>query len=528
MLDDVIKDSSGEKYKLRIESEASEDNAITIYKNTTGEFSGLSKNNESLPGESLCYRLQYTNRILDTNAIPFIIRAIIMVGVIVLLWAVLYQRFGDEKIFLYLWCSLSLLFTVTLTLFNVPDEEAHFYRAYEISYGDMVADFNAQINAGGFKLPIDSDLSLLKRNWQSYSENRDMAINLEDASFKTFSNTALYAPISYIPQSIGIFVARHLTTNIAAIAYAGRFCNWLAITFLLMMAIRLLPYGRRILMLIALTPMNIQESISLAPDGMVVAISAMMIALVLHYKYRKENYLNWLDILVLYLGAWLISLYKIVYLPFCMIYLLIPKEKFKGGIKEKVVHAGIVICSVAILNLAWLQLCNQFLTTAGTNGELQVQYILHHPIQYGVTFIRTYLNNGLKLLLDSFGNTLGWLSISTAGFLIILYLVGFTYALNPGIERHEKQQLQNRIVFGLICVAIIILMTTSLYVQWTPVYNDIVDGLQGRYYLALFLPMYFMITKDKPGSNGRLHIAYQTIILVTNLSAAFSLLFACI
>ena len=61
LLDDVIKDSSGEKYKLRIESEASEDNAITIYKNTTGEFSGLSKNNESLPGESLCYRLQYIN-----------------------------------------------------------------------------------------------------------------------------------------------------------------------------------------------------------------------------------------------------------------------------------------------------------------------------------------------------------------------------------------------------------------------------------------------------------------------------------
>lgn len=529
MLDKTIKNSDGKEYILLIQSEAVMGHAITICTNISGEFSGLSKNNELMEGQSLCYSLEYTNRLHDKDAIPFLVRAALLFVLLLIGWTVLYKLcVSDEIIFMYLWCSLSLLFAVTLTLFHAPDEYAHFYRAYEISYGDMIADYDSGKNAGGYNLPINSDLSLLKNSWQSYNKNKDMEISLEDSSFKEFSNTALYAPVSYIPQSIGIFIARHLTKNIAAIAYAGRFCNWLAITTILMFAIRMLPYGKRILMLVALMPMNIHESISMAPDGMVVALSALMIALSLRYRYEKENHLNRIEIAVLYLGAWTISLYKIVYLPFCIVYLLIPKERFRKGIREKLIHAGILICSVTVLSCMWLKLCNQFLTHAGTDGALQVQYVLSHPLQYCITFIRTYMNNGMTLTINAIGNSLGWLSIPAVSIITMLYFLAFVHSLHIGLKKSGTTKWMDRGIFGIIVFAIIILMTTSLYVQWTAIYSDSVSGLQGRYYLALFLPLYYMLTKDFIHDKNTFHIGYQTVVLITNICAATSMLFACI
>ena len=72
-------------------------------------------------------------------------------------------------------------------------------------------------------------------------------------------------PFQYILKTVGIYIARHLSNNIAFIAYAGRFINWLAIAISSCLAIKLLPYGKKFLTLSLLIPMNIHEAWFLRP-----------------------------------------------------------------------------------------------------------------------------------------------------------------------------------------------------------------------------------------------------------------------
>jgi len=213
-------------------------------------------------------------------------------------------------------------------MYNVPDEYAHFCRAYEISTGHMISEMDESGTKGGRELPF-VDTGFLTEDWQSFADSLAARLS-EDVQFEAFPNTALYAPVSYIPQAIGIFVARMFTDRIAVLTYAGRMANWFCITVIIYFAMKFLPLGKEFLAAVLLMPMNLHEAFSMAPDGMVVAVSISIVAFVMYLRYIQKTQLTKAQIVLLYVLAITISLYKIVYLPFCLIYFLIPKERFGG------------------------------------------------------------------------------------------------------------------------------------------------------------------------------------------------------
>ena len=490
LLDKPLKESKDKNYNIMIESDALDGTGVSIYKNTEGTYDGLQYNGYDLENQSLCYQLQYKNQ-LKRDSFSFIARFIVICSLIIIIWLALQAVSVKPEIqFLVIWCMLSFLYVKSLTLFSVPDEPAHFFRAYEISLGDFIADYNEKIHGGGYQLPFDVDLSLLSSSWLSFENNKTMQLS-DNWVFRDFSNTAVYAPVSYLPQVTGILIARCMTGNIAQIAYAGRFMNWIFITVILFTAIRLIPYGKKVLMLIALIPMNIHEAVSLAPDGMVVAVSALMAAFVMYLSEKQREKLSLQQIGHLYLLAVIISMYKIVYIPFCLIYLLIPAERFIRGVREKTVHACFLIVIVGTLSILWLKTCGSFLIYDGTDAALQKEYIMSHPFTYYITVARTYINSAHDLLFTMIGKSLGKLNIPTSGIFMLCYFLMLIHSFHMGIDKHRIKQM---IVFGLVIFTTVLLISRSLYLQWTSLYSDVIVGLQGRYYLPLLLPAYFLLS----------------------------------
>ncbi len=303
--------------------------------------------------------------------------------------------------------------------------------------------------------------------------------------------------------------------------------NWIFITVILFTAIRLIPYGKKVLMLIALIPMNIHEAVSLAPDGMVVAVSALMAAFVMYLSEKQREKLSLQQIGHLYLLAVIISMYKIVYIPFCLIYLLIPAERFIRGVREKTVHACFLIVIVGTLSILWLKTCGSFLIYDGTDAALQKEYIMSHPFTYYITVARTYINSAHDLLFTMIGKSLGKLNIPTSGIFMLCYFLMLIHSFHMGIDKHRIKQM---IVFGLVIFTTVLLISTSLYLQWTSLYSDVIVGLQGRYYLPLLLPAYFLLSGSgsQYGNNDLLTSGYQWGVIVINICACISLLFSCI
>ena len=528
-LDKTIANSSDLTFTLEITSNGTDENAVTIYKNSSGDYSGLYINNEHLEGQSLCYQLEYKT-FLGNKESAHIQIFIALCAFLLLFWLVIqFFSISIVKVFLIFWVSLSLAYTCSNPLFNVPDEYMHFYRAYEISLGNFVSDYIEESNSAGTELPLDIDLTSSYSNWQSFSENKGQELS-ENWTFKSFFNTALYAPISYIPQTVGIYIARHLFNNIAFIAYAGRFINWLAITILSCLAIKLLPYGKEFLTLSLLIPMNIHEAVSLAPDGMVVALSALLVSSVMYLRVVQKSALTISQILLLYALAIAISLYKIVYVPFCLFYLLIPYDRFKYGQKEKIIHAIFVVLLVGMLNLGWLKIASNFLLQPGTNGSIQTKYILAHPYRYYLTLIRTVMNGALTLILGMIGDYLAWLNVPTIGLFTLIYIIYLARKSNLSASIRFDGQKSVKLVSGIVLLSTITLIYTSLYVQWTPVYQSTIDGLQGRYFIALLLPLYLFLTKDSILNLRKETFSFtsQWMVLLINLCACGSLLFSCL
>ena len=534
VLDDSIPDSKDKTYYLSITSDAVAGNGITVWSSNKHGANGLSLNGSDL-SKTLCFRLVYRHPYSELFSRANGFHVMVIITLAYLLFALLprLSRIRIEHAFLILWILLSSMYLFSATPFQVPDEQGHFCRSYEISYGYMKSEFNEKAGGGGRELPSGiRNYAPLKNNWQSFSDNRGLDVG-NDMVFIRFNSESLYSPVSYMPQSIGIFVARHLTTNLAAIVYSGRLFSWIYVTLLLYAAIRIIPVGKEILALIALMPMNIHEAVSLASDGQIVAVSMLMIAIVIFLRHVSTERMKVWQYVLLYFLALEISLLKIVYLPFILLYLLIPVSCF-GSRKSKWWHiAAIVLLSVAS-NLIWLKTCSEFLSHSriGADTGAQIEYLIYHPFNYAVVLARTLFNFGASFLETMVGSRLAWLNVVTVSILIQFYICVLAYKFIVNRTKINVSGVLENGLFWVIVSSVIILVATSLYVHWSPVYSNQVSGIQGRYFISLLLPLYFTINNSKVlmlsgNKTNTVSISIASFICCINVCACISLLFFC-
>lgn len=530
-LDKRIADSGGNAYCLGITSDAVEGQGISIWCSSEAQNKGLFLNERDL-GRSLCYQLVYKISVFDlfSNANGFHAAVLFILACILILLIPLFTKLPIEKAFIIIWIVFGVQYLFSGTLFRAPDEEHHFFRAYEVSYCHAVSDVDELTGAGGRALPLDVDITLLEKSWQSFSDHNDMESS-DTYVFKKFSNTSLYSPISYLPQATGIFIARHITNNVAVIAYAGRIANWICITVLLYISMLVIPAGKEIIALVALMPMNLFESTSLAPDGMAVAVSILMVSYVLNLRYSQKTELKFYQIGALYILAWAISLLKIVYLPLCLLYFLIPSERF-GKPRNKFIHLLIMAILAAGSNLWWLLISKKFLVTGNTNAAAQLEFILHNPLSYIMVLFRTVFFGGAGWVNAMIGSSLAELNVGTVGFFVSLYICAIAIKYARHGETIQKKHLPESGLFAFVIFSIVILTFTSLYLQWTPPYNSVVNGVQGRYFIPLMLPLYFvfhntssLISSQK--QDERMSVKLSYFLVCINVCSCIALLFSC-
>lgn len=530
-LDSRINRCGEKRIEMTLRTDGVPEESPSLYICSREGSGGLSLNGKPLENTMVCYELQY-KRGLDKLAVRFLCHFVIaaLFLLALLLWSVLRPApLRAAKAFLCLWIPLSILYTCVCPPLSAPDEMNHFFRSYEISLGHMSSEFNEEIMYGGRNLPFaPADLRLLS-TWHSYADNKDQEV-LKENRFVYYSNTALYAPVTYLPQAAGILAARSVTSGTVALINAGRLAVWLCITVLLYFTLKILPYGKSVLALILLMPMNLQESVSLAPDGLVTALAAFLIAFTLCLRDRRQEPMSHFQVGILYITSLWISMCKIVYLPFCLFLLLIPFERFRGGKKGKLLHALILTFLVCSINLSWLRHCRIFLNHLGSNSPAQLAYILAHPLNYYTTVWRTFLGQGGNLILQSSGLLLGSANVNMSGTLLLPYLFLIAKKANAVSPFALSKNSEGKAGLRAVCTAVLLTITTliftSLYLQWTPVSEREIIGLQGRYFIPLLFPLYLLVTGDRAEKkeSSLSFIIWWAVILV-NLCAAARILF---
>ena len=210
-------------------------------------------------------------------------------------------------------------------------------------------------------------------------------------------------------------------------------------------------------------------------------------------RYEKKDLMSKKEFAFLVVLNVFMSMLKIVYLPICFLIFLIPHERFSSK-KSKNIKLLIILVGVIVINLLWLSYSSKFLfeTNPGVNSTEQVKFVLTSPFAYSKILFRTITTEFYIYLMNGLGAYLGWLNIAVSQFYIFIYFIMLVFII---IVDQNKKRLKEyeRWWIAFLTVGVIALIFTSLYVQWTPVQNEVINGIQGRYFLPIILMVALLV-----------------------------------
>lgn len=402
------------------------------------------------------------------------------------------SRLSPEWLYLLISFLFGTAFLGLTPPFQAPDENAHFLRALQLSEGRIVSVKHG--NATGDYLP-SSALGFVA-HFRSMRFNPDVKtssaqilasgkfqIDDQDRVFIGFSNAAIHPPLTYLPQALGMFVARQFTGSLLVLFYAGRCLNLAAATFLTFYAIRVTPIGKWVFTVLALTPMTVFLAASLSSDALTNGFSFLLIAYALRCAAGPEQLLNRSHVLRLALLGCAVGLSKQAYflLPTC--YLLIPAAKLetrRGYWFGFVLVVGATFLSVLTWAIVLRGIYSPADTMVGMDPRLQIDFILAHPFEFAQAIFRTMGQS--PMYLHQYIGVLGWLDTRLPRWLVVAEIAVIAIVCLADTSLHLR-------IWQCLCavsIAVLVGLTVVviIYVTWEPVGSGVIH-LQGRYFIPI-------------------------------------------
>lgn len=483
-LDKLIVADSNIIYSIEITESYSGENYVALY--TESENGDISY--------SITYR-KLKIKIIITSV------CIVMMLIVAILLA---KSAKDTTIMLVVLGFLLAMFLYIIPLGRTPDERNHFLRAYEIANVSMISEHIGENGEGGNYLPTNID------NWT----NEDELLNLDQVSAFTFGTMSLYAPVSYLPQSLGIKIAGLFTQNISRIYFSGRLANAICSFILCSLALIIIPFGKRTTFIIMTFPMTLQEMVSMSPDGLTISLSLFFLAYVLKCA-NSEKQITKRDIVIILLSGLVLSLCKIVYVIILPAIFIISLKSYKSKKVGVCVRGGLLGVGT-ILNLIWLKISSGFLIEfqPGVDSGQQVKGILLNPFRYCGVILNT-LRLTHVWIKEMIGESLGIYEAPIIPIVWIGILIILIYEIDNDCVNDLKISEKRFVIFLILFVLGVVLIMTSLYVQWTTYMNRTINGIQGRYFtpLLLLLLLPILVFKKNEKKDGGCYCSLPILLL---------------
>lgn len=442
------------------------------------------------------------------NKKEYFIMAICVISTVLLLVLYLTQKIEIQN---YAFVSIFVLGFLSLMvqpILNIPDEQAHFARAEIISEGKWKIDpeeqyFNTIKSVTdlqeSFSQPITESI-LVKEKKIDYTP--------EKVDHVAASNMT----ILYIPQAIGITVAKALNMNVIWMMWLARLANLISYIILIRIAIKIAPRLQYFLFFISILPMSVQQAASCSVDAMINGSAILFVALFLKLRYSNEQERK--EWILFFLLAVFISVAKVTNIFLAGLILLVPydveKRKYKGKVIKAVMIMGVIIVGMLhyCYTTTFAPVMEQigYLKSMNINSGAQIQYILNNTEKWLYYFVLSAINQTWEYVLQL--NTYGSLSYSYPILsLVMVYLFGRICTQEDGVDFSKIERILIILmicgIYGSTCLA--------LYLAWTPVGNSGIQGVQGRYFIPMFMLLGLGLMMPQKTKN---FINYKTNILL--------------
>ena len=427
------------------------------------------------------------------------ITGIIALGIVIV--TILKNKDKLEKIFLAIAIPIGMAYLVFLTPTYAPDENAHIYRSYEISEGILFTKTNEK-NLIKSNIPsffVENNHKTLNK-YNKLNEELQKNTNYDD-KVEVDNPAYSYFPTLYFPNTIMFLIGRIFNINGIIVLYLARIVNFIIFLICGYYAIKIMPFGKILLMTYLLIPMSVHQAISLSADSITNSTILLFIAYTLN----------------LYFPIVLISI------------ILIRVKEMTKNEKIKFIIATIVVGLV--VGVLWILLEPKGEATEdiyaiqnNINSVEQIKFILTHPISYIKVLCNTIDVNIENYYLWFMGFSLGWMDIGVKRIWLDIYFIMLLFS--PFLEKNDKElKIGDKLVFIGTFLIIFVLTLTALYVGHSGVGTDIIKGIQGRYFMpGVILLLLCMCGKERYIKLKNVNLIYPILIVFFNANIVESII----
>ncbi|MGC4252301.1 MAG: DUF2142 domain-containing protein [Sphingobium sp.] len=431
-----------------------------------------------------------------------------------------------DKLLLAAICIATLFFAIVTPPFQAPDENQHYMKALLLSEERILAEQEGErvgahlpraaldLHAVDFPTDVPPDLrrfdqEMLAKAWTADASRPGRA-------FGDFPNVANYAPTLYAPGAAGLIVGDALGLPRLGAFYAGRLVNALAALAMLVMALRLLPFGRNAFLATALLPTFCYQNGSLSPDAIINGLGFIGLALALRMGFMGSTPLRSASMLLV---APLLALAKGVYLPLMAAGLRWPQ----GWRDRRFLLPIAAMAAGAVLFILWMKMSGGSQTlyhiVSRKTGEsvmtaplaAQLGVILQDPLAYVRVLFSSIAERAPVYALQIVGR-FGWNAIllPLAAYALAAGMLGAGVLSGSGARFGVGQRLW----WLAVAAGTALLIETAMYLTGTELGADYIQGTQGRYFLPVLPLALLAFMPSTPVRGARAIFAGAALILL--------------
>jgi len=390
--------------------------------------------------------------------------------------------------------GLLLCFSMPTHLGVAWDDETHFRRTY-----NMVNQFSDEMSVA------EHQLLHVKYDVNEYSDDPLSAVlaieqwdsvPIEDSPWM-FN---LYGSLGYLPMAVATGVATLLEFDIATMMVACRLANLLTYALVIYFGIRKLRSGAMILSAVSLLPSALFLACSLNYDFWVTAWLIFSFGSFLSVMQQTDRCFRTKDIVAILSGLLLCCAPKAIYCVLFLPLLFLPKKRFESRRASRSFRVALVLAVLLVAATVAIPILfspDKYTDVRGgtevsTGG--QIGYIFSNPLEYTKTllgFMGEYVSFFMMSMYSCFFGYLGnaHLFFSTVAGFLLLYTTFTDRREDDGYARMQS----TRWLTLLTCFAQVALIATSLYISFTPVGLETINGCQYRYLFPILVPFCFFL-----------------------------------
>jgi len=413
-----------------------------------------------------------------------------------------------EKAFLCISLTLCILF-VFLTPFGHAcwDAESHYRFTLNTSY---IGEDSYYSLADEKVMKISPDY------WPAETAGENVAhISAMNDSYSTLLGytSGMFSP-AHTPAALAMALGRLVGMSFYNVTNLSKLANSLFYCLACFLAIRRLKSGKMIAAVIALFPTTLFLAANLSYDPWVTALGMLGMAYFVGIQQEGEGYVKTTDILIMCIAFGLSIVPKLLYAPLLLIPLFMNPKRIDKKKKYYLICIATMVIFGGLLMLRSLMILKGGGDTRGgsdVNTVGQVKFILADPMGYAkllLGFLRNYLSfDSMKQYITNFA----YLGMSKGSIVFIVLM-----ALTALTDKNEYDKKSYTVLSKLYVIALYfgmaVLIATSMYVAFTPVGSQEINGCQPRYLIPLIYPLLSIVGWN--GLNNKLNRTFYNSVIM--------------